>query len=64
MNKQERKKNWARPGFEPGTSRIRSANHTPRPASHGGGAIIETIYFHRFLCPIILSKIGQYSDKK
>ena len=24
---------WARPGFEPGTSRTRSANHTPRPTS-------------------------------
>ena len=27
-------KRRARPGFEPGTSRIRSANHTPRPTSH------------------------------
>ena len=27
-------KSRARPGFEPGTSRIRSANHTPRPTSH------------------------------
>ncbi|KAL1265158.1 hypothetical protein QQF64_003185 [Cirrhinus molitorella] len=24
----------ARPGFEPGTSRTRSENHTPRPTSH------------------------------
>ena len=24
----------ARPGFEPGTSRTRSKNHTPRPTIH------------------------------
>ena len=34
QNVQGLTKTWAWPGFEPGTSRTRSANHTPRPSSH------------------------------
>ena len=29
------RKSWARPGFEPGTTRTLSGYHTPRPTSHG-----------------------------
>ena len=38
------KKDWAWPGFEPGTSRTRSANHTPRPSSHGWWERVTTVW--------------------
>ena len=34
---------WARPGFEPGTSRTLSENHTPRPTSQSGFGYIDKL---------------------
>ena len=67
-------KPWACPGIEPGTSRTRSANHTPRPTSRTNDTpqqvqpifdIGQVIILFPLFCARIMinARIKLYGDK-
>ena len=64
MHQKSQKVRWARPGFEPGTTRTLSEYHTPRPTSHvmvtTGSKILNKVIkiFIKFSYELIDMRVG------